>query len=377
MNKQQAQAQLREANAVYSPDQWRVIETVLTAEQDSRRPTISDLVRDDETMVLSLLTKRALCGWTIHACPSVGDTSQGFQEALARAGQLEFAACAQRKFALQQLESMADETDGTPIVFKGAANSLLYYDKESVRPSVDIDVMMKYEDVNASMPDHGAKNTARFPYQWVRHLERYHALGYPMEPHFCFVSPSIWGRHSDFLPDAEPLPGFSRILCPSTAVSLTISLAHFAHHGGRSIADILDVIQMLKADPDCLVESIPVWRVNDFVRYVLPGLTFMDSIIPLISDKQWSELYRSLDAGDQESLVKDMGLAERRRFGRLRDNWHWSRITGISIWKIVLARVIGTRHQTEFVTNLKPRQIRFWLYHLVGLPIRRAFTVWR
>ena len=143
MDKHAAQRLLKQNGTGFPLAEWFVLKSLITAETNPALPTLAEHVQRDPGCVLKVLTGNALCGWALHACPSLRDAPDNIRAAIEKAAQYEFGACAQRKMALYELDRWTGQRGGLPLVIKGAANALVFYEKESARPSRDIDIVME------------------------------------------------------------------------------------------------------------------------------------------------------------------------------------------------------------------------------------------
>ncbi len=374
MEKARAQRILGGNGTAFSEDQWRILRDVITAGQVGSAACCAT----DTGLFVETVTRNALSSWTLHAYPALEGASQESRETLEKVAQYEFAACAQRKLALAGLEAWAQEHDSSPVVFKGAANALAFYDKESLRPSGDIDVIMpEGSAVQSLQADTEHMADERSLEEKARHLAPIGAFGYPLEVHFCFIAPGKWGGYEDLVAESVPLEGFTRLRRPNAAAALTIALLHFAHHSGKSIFDMLDVARITRAEGFSLDDAIRLWKEEALVPCILPSLTQFDTVCPIIPSERWRELFNALPLHARLEVLVGLKLLSYRRFTKIREDWFWSRLMGPSLARRLLRRVASNREITQDVTGLHPKQPLFWFHHLARLPLRRLMGFWR
>lgn len=181
MRKAETQRRLRGNGTSFADAEWRVVRTALTREAAAGTPSPAELCAEDGDGVVRALSGNGLCSWALHACPSLAAVTDQVRTALEQAAQYEIAACAQRKVALGQLDDLAAEHDCRMVVIKGAATSLVYYEKESFRPSADIDVLVPLDRIDMWRPEELSREPP--PRGVRRHLPGYPLAGFLVERH--------------------------------------------------------------------------------------------------------------------------------------------------------------------------------------------------
>lgn len=378
MDKRDAQALLRGNGTTFSAVEWDILRAVMTAEAAASSPALAEHCQRNPDLVVKLLAGNALCSWALHTCPSLRDAPEGVQATLNRVGQYEFAACAQRKAALCLLDALAGEQGFRPLIIKGAANALLYYPKESLRPSGDVDLVMP-DDATAhwfaAHADAVADDVVHEPVDY--HLPELRLAGYPVETHRFFLSPRQWGGYEDLAGGAAPLVGFDNLWRPDTTVAFTLALLHFARHIGGFVFDALDVAQICNAHDFDLEKTAAFWQSEELVDLILPGLTVVDTMVPVIPDELWQALFESLSRRKQREVVFGLRLLGSRRWVKLRREWFGACLTRQPFAARLSHRFFGSKTSTKRLTGLEPTQARFWFLHFIVLPVKRVLGSWK
>lgn len=377
MDKHAAQRLLRGNGTRYTPAEWGLLKSVITAETDSSLPSAAEHARRDSNRVVRILTDNALCTWALHACPSLCEVDGEIRSAIERSAQFEFGACAQRKFALLELDRLAVAGGCQPIVIKGPANALVYYSKESSRPSRDIDIVVESADTARCLgiAFQDLSDTNEIP-TWGD-VGKSRVAGYNVEAHAFFISAVRWGTYHDLIDGSQPLPGCSALRYPNPAAAFTIALLHFAHHFGSTSFDLLDMGRMLQTGQIDIPTLTALWRKYDLVDLVLPGLTVLDTVIPCITPDDWSRLFQGLSFRKRQETLISLRLLGARRLTKFRDEWFNSRFTPPSFARRMLRRFFGSAATTQQLTGLHPRHPLFWAAHLLYLPVKRILFLWK
>lgn len=378
MEKRDAQRLLKGNGTTFSPAEWSILKTVLMSERAPDLPTFAAHCEHDAGRVVKLLTGNALCSWTRYACPSFLDTPEDVRKVLNRAADYEFAACAQRKAALYELDRMAGERGDQPIIIKGAANALAFYEKESLRPSGDVDVFLPDEAIGYYVPAPAATAEETVSHAPVAyHLPVFRVAGYPVELHRFFLSESQWGSYEDLAEGSLPLKGFVNLRRPDVRAAFTIALLHFARHIGGFTFDLLDMLNLSRADGFDIEQAAALWREKGLVDLVLPGLTVLDTLTPVVSDATWRALFDSLSRRKRREVLVGLRLLSGRRLVKLRREWFGSRLARGRFIERLTQRFLGSTAATQHLTGLSPKRPLFWFLHCVGLPLKRVLVFWK
>lgn len=377
MEKSEAQQLLNRTGSAFTTDEWRILKSLLTAETDPTLPALAEYSSRNAGLLKSVLTRRALCTWALHACPSLREAPEDVRAVLTRAAEYEFAACAQRKVAMHQLEQLAGQHGCAPLIIKGAANALLYYEKESLRPSSDIDIVMPIEAMAECFRDWASLPLATAPPEaWV-HPPPFRVAGYPVELHACFISPGLWGRPGDLDTNSRLLRGHTHLRTPGTAEAFTLALLHFTRHFGGFTFDLLDMTRLLSSRELDGERAAALWRQHGIVHLVLPGLTVLDTIAPAISDAAWHELFHALPRARQREVTHGIRLLATRRFTKLRKEWFNARFQPPSFSHRAARLFLGSKALTRERCGRTPRHPLFWYFHLLHLPLKRIASLWK
>jgi len=166
------------------------------------------------------------------------------------------------------------------------------------------------------------------------------------------------------------LAGFSHLRRASCDAAFTVALLHIALHTHRGGGfDLLDLLQMVRAPEFSLRRAAALWRRHNLVHLVLPPLTVLDTLCPVVPDDVWVGLFSDLSLLDQLLLRSGWGTLRRRSF--------LASLHGQSLMELLVEGLLGTREITQNRTGCTPRQPLFWFHHLLGLPVKRTLKFWR
>ena len=356
--------------------EWAILKSLAVPAEEAAQKLL-ELARHDGDEVARVLLGRGVCGWIVHTNPAYAQFPESLREIVQKGAQREFMVCAQRKAAMMSLDALAAEQECAMIAVKGAANALLYYEKESTRPSLDSDLIMTPDAIARCFNDRIALPAEDAPReQWFQTPE-FRIAGYPVEAHAFFLASARWGHCADLEPTTVPLRGFSQLRGPDATTAFTLSLLHFMHHGGGFFFDLLDMVQIAKQDGFDIAAAAAVWKENDLVDLVLPGLAVVEALTPLVSEVLWDELWDTLRRRKRFECAISLRFLASARFNRMRADWFRSRIVSPAFSRRLFGRVAGSKEFTKQRTGLEPGSPRFWLHHILVLPLQRLVFFWK
>ena len=371
--------ELTERCAIMPANEWRLLGLLLRGEADAGWEFFSQLPEDHAESVAAAWQKYGLCGWWLDACPALGEAAVSpWHGKITHAANREFAACAQRKLALMQLDELAGKTACSPIVFKGAANAATYYPKESLRPSHDVDLMLPPEEIARFVPEHAGVYPQAIPF-WCdnRHLEPFTICGYPVELHEHFIAQDRWGRPEHLADDSLALPGYAHLRQPSPETALTVALLHFSYHVGYFTFDFHDMARIVKAPDFSWDTALELWRRENIASLVLPSLAVGDALLDVVPGDTWKSLWSELNTREKAEVLLSIKLLKSSKFEKLRRDWFSTRLSKYPVWKPLMRRVAGSKSATEEATGRASGTPLFWYYHFLALPAKRVFHFWR
>lgn len=348
-------------------------------------------VRDDEgvsrllgaargecDLLFDVLELHGLCGWALERL-GVPVKGHGALERRLQAGQArEFAACALRRLALQQLDAACAGCASPPILIKGAANAVCHYERESMRPSQDIDVMLRPDDASRCFPAETALPCEEEP-AWgpAHHAPPFKLAGYEVEIHQFLSTPGMWGKYADLQANASPLPGFQHLHATAPVEAFTIALLHFNFHVGNFTYDFFDLDRIAMHPEFSWEQAESLWRSNKLTANVLPPLAIFEALAQLPESGRWNRLYSGLGPWERVEVSIGMRLLASRRFTRLRKDWFCTRLTGWPLLLPLWRRLAGSQRLTREVTGRSTGDPMFWYAHLFALPAKRLLAFWR
>lgn len=361
--------------AGFTPAEWVLLKPLIA--EEAPETSLVEQARRDPEYVAKVLLGRGVCGLVLHTVPEFNDLPDSLWEIVCAGAQREFYTCALRKSTLSILDILAGEHDCGVIVVKGSANAVTYYEKESLRVSLDIDLIMEEPAIAQCFREHTEIPSEDAPPEAWFELPEFRIAGYPVEAHGYFAAPSRWGHYADLAEDSQALKGFSRLRRPGTEAAFTLALLHFMHHGGGFFFDLMDMKQIARAPEFDIARAAELWKEKDLVDLVLPGLAVADALIPLVSDEMWDDLYSGLRRRKRCETACSIRFLSSARFNKMRLDWCRSRIAKPSFPRRLFQRVLGSQEFTRKQTGLEPEKPLFWIYHILLLPLKRMILFWK
>lgn len=364
------------AGVLVSPREWPLLSHFLAQEFAAAELLLQKDPAAEQ--LFATLEAHGMGGWLLNRLPDSCFADAAWRTRLQRGSDREFAACALRRHGLLQLDRACRDCLEPPLVIKGAANALLYYPRESLRPSHDIDLLLAPQDAERCFPQESQTVHAEEP-SWGPH---HHAVpfsvgGYTVELHHFLTAPDRWGRHEDLRAEAVPLPGFDRLHGPAPTLAATIALIHFNFHVGSFTYDFHDLDCIARHEHFDWRTAENYWRANGLVANVLPGLAVFAALGGPVPADGWDRLYAALPLRKRAEVALGLQLLSSPRFSRLRKDWFCTRVTGWPLLWPLAKRIAGSYALTREQTGRNESDPMFWMHHYLGLPARRLLSFWR
>ncbi len=284
----------------------------------------------------------------------------------------ELSLAVQRKQALMEMNRFYGSSENKPILLKGAATSLLYYPKESLRWSSDIDLLLPLSQLRKSNREE-LEQLERREYPFSRfHLRRAAAdWHFPVEVHFRAASLRTWGAAEDFYGTAEICPEAQSFLLPSHLHSLTILSLHLFKHRANFPYDLIDAQMLLQHTQPDWDAAMQLWLDRGFSAIMLAALRFISAIIGCIPEQVLSGLSGSLSATERAESEFLYSFLIAQKVTRLQAIRVQCLTHQISFARYCVSSFIGSCQTTSNMTGLTRNNPRFWFYHCCVLPYRR------
>lgn len=323
----------------------------------------------DPAPTLALIQHRAMAPFILWRLKEAGIEHPLAQNMLEPFDDIATGWAVRRQLALAELARMAEEKSVRLMVIKGTALALCFYPKSRLRISRDIDVLCRPEEVSAAgihLPEWDEPGALR-----PHHAKPFEIQGTPIEFHCRQTYYLHWGYLNEFLPTAQPLPGFSSLYAPSLELAFTSSALHVISHALETPWDLIDIAVMADGFQPDYERMVELWReagIGSFVWPVLCLCLWTELPVPTsVADRVWEILSRK----ERKQAEKLLQLLCGIHFQRIRRDQCRCLLRGVSYSRHLAAFLWGDLRTTRSETGLSPANPRFWWQHLVALPKER------
>lgn len=325
--------------------------------------------RGRRNRVVREIRRCGLAGLALYRLEQAGIPPGAGVDSLRRQAMKDVGPVAARKVALQLLDSFCAEHDVRPILLKGSVTGPLYYPKESLRLSSDVDCLIP----SGAGP--------LFSDQELRFDEHHLPAGtlglMRVEYHVRLTIEPRWGEYDGMVGRARPCPPFRMLLRPDMGGMITYILLHFTYHGGTMPFDLVDLGFILERETVDWPELAAAWRRDGLLPYVMPALIWAEPVTGRMPPGLVAELWSGLLPGQWRGAR----VAHEIVRGRLRSfifrEYAYCRFGGRSFGRFCRDHFFGSPERTEMLSGWKKPSPLFWWHHLVVCPLRRLGYLFR
>ena len=277
----------------------------------------------------------------------------------------EMAGVANRKLAMQELDKRAGEMDIKPIIIKGGATSQLYYPKETMRSSSDIDILLSKTVLRNFIPEDAGYSDQRHD------AGQYNLMGFNVEAHQFVGSDMKWGLYEDVKKHSQVAASYPNLLFPDQVDTLFIALRHYTVHAGEMPWDLLDCSLLLAQDATALNKLIDRFFEQRTMTMLAMAPLVILAHLKMLESSTIETIYNELSIKDKKLLQKVINHHFQKEHSSFRNNYLSAKINNINWLVRGLNKIFYYKDMVKEKTGYSYSHPLFWFHYLMTYPFWR------